>query len=149
QTPKGVVFTGKSSIRIWGARKIALSDFHFKEVSSQAVVTIYNSQKVEIVNNYFEKCGNNAIGAIIRLESGASENNIHNNTLEQNRAMGVVVSANPSNPSQCTNNFIHHNDFLRIPKVSEIYPNSSNGLEAIQLGQGIDDAELSLYTRVY
>src|SRR5690606_13250510 len=111
ESPGGVVFTGNSSIRIWNTQSLALSGFLFKDVKTKNLIVLHNCQEVEVYNNYFQRCGNDAMGSIIRIESQSSFNNIHTNTLEGNRAMGVVISANPDAPSQCVNNFIHHNRF--------------------------------------
>ena len=149
QTDGGVIFTGESSIRVWGTQNLALNGFHFQRIKSKDVIVLHKTRHVEVSNNYFEECGNNAIGSIIRLETEASYNNIHHNTLEGNRSMGITITASPENPVQCTNNFMHNNHFSHIVKVSEIYPGQNNGLEAIQLGQGIEDAKLKLHTHIY
>lgn len=149
QSDGGVVFTGESSIRIWGSKNLALNGFHFKEIQARDVIVLHNCQGVEVSDNYFERCGNNEFGSIIRMETRSSFNNIHNNTLDANRSMGIVITVTPTSHEQCINNFIHQNHFVRIPRVGDIYPGKNNGLEAIQLGQGIDDAEFKLYTRIY
>ncbi len=144
-----VIITGKSSIRISDTENLVFSGFLFDKILSKDVLILSNSRNIRISNNFFEKCGSEPNGKIIRIENGSSNNDISYNTLNENRSAGVVIVTDYERDAGNIDNTIHHNFFYNIPSVKELYPKGDNGLEAIQLGQGIKGSKLKLNTHIH
>lgn len=153
ETPGGVSITGKSTITIDKSTNITLQNFFFDVVTNPSAVILNSSSDIEIYNNYFYKCGVSRFGFIVRLDRGSFANKIHRNTFDSSHAMSVVIALRPTNlhTKDNKNNEIFNNLFCNIPQVESIYPDSDgNGLEAIQLGQGVKGTEQwELETKIY
>ena len=150
ETPGGVIIQGNSSLSIRGCENIQISGFLFKETTSSNCLVISNSKNIRVYNNVFKSCGSDRFGALIRLEQGAQGNDINHNTFDNNRSMGVVIALSKENDKKNINNSIDFNSFKNIPSVASVYPGKDgNGLEAIQLGQGIYGHDWELNTKIH
>lgn len=153
ESPGGVSIVGKSTIIMEKSSNISLQGFLFDQVKNPSAVILNSSSDIEIYNNYFYKCGISRFGFIVRLDRGSSSNKIHQNTFDSSHAMSVVIALRTTNlhTKNNKNNDIFNNLFCNIPSVKSVYPDSDgNGLEAVQLGQGVPGTEQwELETRVY
>lgn len=153
ETLGGVSIVGKSTITIEKSSNISLQGFLFDQIKNPSAIILNSSSNIEISNNYFYKCGVSRFGFIVRLDRGSASNKIHQNTFDSSHAMSVVIALRTTNPHTMNNknNDIFNNLFCNIPSVKSVYPDSDgNGLEAVQLGQGVPETEQwELETRVY
>ena len=148
EEPGKVVLSGKSTIIFEGSNNIVFRGVLFNNISNPSSIIIFNSTEIEVSDNYFFKCGSNPFHTIVKIQEGSSRNKICNNTFEESRAMSVVVRLDNENDFNNTHNEICGNIFYDIPNVSSIYTGQSNGMEAIQLGQG-PNSEVKLFTKIY
>lgn len=148
EEPGKVIVSGKSTIIFEKSRNIVFQGVLFNEISSPSSVIIFNSSGIEVSNNYFYNCGSNPFHTIVKIQENSYRNRICNNTFEGSRAMSVVVKLENENDFNNTHNEICGNIFYDIPSVSSIYKGQSNGMEAVQLGQG-SNSEVRLFTKVY
>lgn len=135
ETPGEVILTGNSHVTAQDSSNLAISGFFFNQ-TSQAGFIIDNSHHIEVSDNYFYRIGTSNYGGIIRIRNASSNNLIHHNTFDGNRSMGIVIRASTTEDIDNTDNEIYNNLFYNIPSVGSVYPGQTNGLEAIQLGQG-------------
>lgn len=144
EKPGGVIVTGKSTISVEKGKYISIEGILFNETQNNSALILNSSSNIQIKNNYFLRCGSSRNGFIVRIDRGSSDNEICYNTFEASRSMGIVITARSTNVHTKNNkdNKIFNNFFYNIPSVRSIYPNSDgNGLESIQIGQGVKDTE--------
>ncbi|MFO7826000.1 MAG: chondroitinase-B domain-containing protein [Cyclobacterium sp.] len=148
EEPGKVIFTEKSTLIFQKSRNISFSGVYFNRITNPSSLILYNSSRIEITNNYFFRCGINPFHTIIRIQNGSFENKICNNTFEKSMAMSVVIRLDNELDSQNIHNHVCKNIFYDIPSVSSIYKGQVNGMEAIQIGQGLN-SEVKLFTKIY
>ncbi len=144
QTRGKVVINGKSTISIHKSKNLSFEGFLFEEITNPSAIILNSSSNILIKDNYFLKCGVSRFGFILRIDRGSFDNNIFGNTFDGSKAMSVVVTSRITNlgTKKNKNNIIENNYFVNILSVKTVYPNSDgNGMEAIQIGQGIDGTE--------
>lgn len=132
-----VVFSGQSLITIKNSRNLIFRGFLFDQVASGNSLVLDGSSHVEVTQNYFYQNGNSPTSKIVGIRNGSAHNKIHHNTFDRSKGQSVALY-NGHTPADVNNtrNEIYNNLFYRIPRVSDVYPGNSNGLEAVQLGQG-------------
>jgi len=148
EEPGKVIVSGKSTIIFEKSKNIIFQGVLFKHITNPSAVIIFNSNEIEISNNYFYKCGSNPFHTIVKIQENSSRNRVCNNTFEGSKAMSVVVKLESENDFNNTHNEICGNIFYDIQSVSSIYKGQSNGMEAIQVGQGAN-SQAKLFTKIY
>lgn len=139
----GVTFTTTSKLVVTGSY-IKISDFNFSNATG-INVDISGGSFNQLTLCDFNTCGNPADlhQAIIRMQLGASDNEIDHNTMDVNQSVGIQVKvpANTTDPMPYRN-WIHHNTISNVPNLP------GQGQEAIQLGQTDEGAPNELYCLV-
>lgn len=141
--PGAARVTGDASITLTGAY-VTLRDFDFQGIRSvsgatcEHVVRLLGADNCRVLNNRFRDCGHasNPTRQIVRLESGAQNNEVAFNswTNSSGISLGIVVNNNPGNNAN-TGNAFRYNSFSDIAAVGSIFPGLDNGMECIQVGQ--------------
>src|SRR5690606_1297673 len=142
-----VTFSGNSTVIFEKSGRIVFSGFKFNEIQNSSSVILYNSSEIEINQNSFFRCGRNPFHTIVRIHNGSSQNIISDNVFDGSLAMSVVIVLRDGENFDNTRNKIIRNTFKNIPAVSSVYKGQTNGLEAIQLGQG-EYSDISLFTQI-
>jgi|GEM_PF-5135755 len=146
-TPGLAILRGKSGFRLTGSY-LVLRDFLFYQcryLSTESLsnaVTFYQASNCQLLNNRFFECGrtDTSFGHVVRLEYLSANNTIAWNTFEGSTSMSIGIVASASTGNNTTNNagnIIENNRFLNIRPVGEIFAGQSNGLECVQVGQGV------------
>lgn len=137
ETDGGAVFAGQSLVTIKDSVNLVFSGFRFHDVASANSLVLDHSSDVTVTQNVFYRNGNSPTSKIIGIRNGSARNLIHHNTFDRSRGQSIALY-NGHTPADIgnTDNEVFANLFYRIPRVSEVYPGKSNGLEAVQLGQG-------------
>lgn len=134
----GVRLTGASLVTIRGSRHVVLSGFLFDTVASDNSVVLDGSSYVHVTENYFYRNGRTPTSKIVGIRNGSAHNEIHHNTFDQSYGQSVATyNGHTPDDVNNTDNRIYANLFYNIPTVKSVY-NKTNGLEAVQLGQGRD-----------
>ncbi|UOQ86927.1 chondroitinase-B domain-containing protein [Gracilibacillus salinarum] len=151
ETPGGVIFTGNTNITLTGEH-LKFQGFHFDQanpIGQQYLIGLSGLSHSQVTDNVFHASGpSDPFGGIIRIQDKSQSNRIHHNTFKRNVSMGIAVRVNDNNNMENQYNRIDHNYFTDIPDVSELYPGETNGLEAIQIGQGYGTEQVKVYTTV-
>jgi len=142
-----VTFSGNSTVIFEKSGRIVFSGFKFNEIQNSSSVILYNSSEIEINQNSFFRCGRNPFHTIVRIHNGSSQNIISDNVFDGSLVMSVVIVLRDGENFDNTRNKIIRNTFKNIPAVSSVYKGQTNGLEAIQLGQG-EYSDISLFTQI-
>lgn len=134
-----VVFAGNSTVTIKNSNNFIFTGFLFDRIASDNSLVLDGSSNVELKNNYFYQNGNSPTSKIVGIRNGSAHNKIHHNTFDRRKGQSIALY-NGHTPEDIYNlhNDIYNNLFYRIPRVSDVYPGKSNGLEAVQFGQGKD-----------
>ncbi|MEF3310498.1 chondroitinase-B domain-containing protein [Paenibacillus sp. GYB004] len=134
----GVRLTGASLVTIRGSRHVVLSGFWFDAVTSDNSVVLDGSSDVHVTENYFYRNGRTPTSKIVGIRNGSARNEIHHNTFDQSYGQSVATyNGHTPDDVNNTDNRIYANLFYNIPTVKSVY-NKTNGMEAVQLGQGRD-----------
>lgn len=139
--PGSVIIKGNSRFSFILSQNITLSGFLFDHVPIRSSIIIANSSNIIIKDNYFYACGNKPKDPIIRIENQSSNNEIIHNTFDDSRSICIGIMAIPDRDGDrdIKNNEISRNYFVNTKAVNVYYPNAKNGMETIQLGQGIGE----------
>lgn len=132
-----VVVSGASLITLKNSRNMTFGGFLFDRVTSDNSLMLDGSSRIHITDNYFYRNGKTPTSKIVGIRNGSSSNGIYRNTFDESRGQSVALY-NGHTPKDVANtdNEIFLNLFCSIPSVSSVYPGKTNGLEAVQLGQG-------------
>ncbi|TMV51618.1 hypothetical protein FE783_07540 [Paenibacillus mesophilus] len=149
EQPGSVIFTGKSLITIKDSENLIFSGFLFDQVTSDNSVVLYHSSNVHVTENYFYRNGMKPTSKIVAIRDGSANNHIHHNTFDRSRGQSVALFfSSRAVDNGNVYNKIYNNLFYNIPRVSSVYPGQTNGLEAIQVGNGLDFSH-EAHTKIY
>ncbi|MBM4080063.1 MAG: hypothetical protein FJ278_10220, partial [Planctomycetes bacterium] len=128
QTPGGVLFRRATAIRITGDH-VEVRGFHFEHCGGMVVNVL--GQRNRLTECRFLWCGNprSTFTHIVEIGGAAHDNRVDHCHFEGSKSMSVGLRINGPDKTGRRNR-IDHNVFR------DILPLSSNGQEAVQLGQG-------------
>ncbi|MCK5803145.1 MAG: polysaccharide lyase 6 family protein, partial [Lentisphaeria bacterium] len=130
QTPGGARFTGMSQI-LFGGTHVRVSGFVFDQARTSGVVTFRDAQNCVLEDCAFIECGPaTSTGAPIVALRGRSQNNLVTRCyMRGNLSIGMTVMIRTDDCENTHNTFSwnYYKDIIR---------RSSNGQEAVQIGQG-------------
>jgi poly(beta-D-mannuronate) lyase len=132
QTHGQVIFTGATSFRIKG-RFLVVQGFTFDQAwrSGTTVVNFSGAEHCRLSNCAFIDSGDpkSTKGRIVNLMKKSTYNRVDHCYMQGNLSMGMGITVKPDDCESSHNQF-DHNHF------KDIIARSSNGQEAVQLGQG-------------
>lgn len=132
-----VVVTGASLITLKNSRNLTLAGFLFDRVTSDNSLVLDGSSGIHVTDHYFYRNGKTPTSKIVGIRNGSAGNKLYRNTFDESRGQSVALyNGHTPEDANNTDNEIYRNLFFNIPSVGSVYPGKTNGLEAVQLGQG-------------
>jgi poly(beta-D-mannuronate) lyase len=130
EQPGGVLITGDSCITISG-KYVAVSGLVFDQAWAGTAVSFEGAERCRLTDCAFIECGSptSAYPRIVTLQKGSRSNRVDHCYMQGNLSMGMGVRISKGD-FENTHNRIDHNYYKDITR------RSSNGQEAVQIGQG-------------
>lgn len=142
ETSGGVVLTGNSVVIIKG-QYLVVTGLVFDQVWSDKIIVFNEAKYSRLTDCAFIECGHphKTYPHIIKLTNNSKHNRIDHCYMQGNLSMGIGVIYSLNNYESINNTF-DHNYF------KDILRRSTNGQEAIQLGQGLENFFINSHSLV-